>query len=102
MSLSSAKLSEKLTLHVTAHCDNEFHLFTLKQKQTKHNNKKINSPTNFQLPRTINQHKSIKHTNALIICIYALAENMPQVLLYTRRAKLLRVLLHKTWQISKE
>lgn len=36
------------------------------------------------LPRTLNQHESIKHTNTVIICIYASAESEPQVLLSTR------------------
>lgn len=36
------------------------------------------------LPRNLNQHESIKHTNTLIICIYASAEIEPQVLLHTR------------------
>ena len=78
----------------------EFHLLTLKQKQTQvhtHTNKEISS-TNFQLPKTMNQHKSITHTNTSIICIYSLAKNMPEVLFLTPRQT--RYSFHKKQNIN--
>lgn len=49
---------------------------TYPEAKTNTNTHKENSSTNFQLPKTMNQHKSITHTNTSIICIYSLTKNM--------------------------